>query len=495
MADVLLVNPHYIRRHGGGVVPPIGLCYLAAALRRLGADVRIIDLAARYPEYVDAQREEPLAYLASELAGLPRSPSFIGIGPLVTATLGATAALAEICREFANSQLIIGGPLCAVPGAAATLRGFINCDWLVAGDGEAPIAELWRRRGEPHDASGITGCSMLGDEDPAPWREPDLNVLPVPARDLLEPGSYESSVRRTLSGGPMTSAFLSRGCPYSCSFCAAPLSSGKTVRRFSMPRVRKELDACAALGFAEILFYDDCLFIRSPKLDGRVAEFAETIFSSGWEGQYQLELRCDAVTAMSDETLELLCASGCRQINMGIEKGHVAALTAIRKRLTPETAQIATDRVVGAGMRAAGTFILGGSGEGPDELEATVAFAEGLDLDFAHFNPLAIYPGTTLFTEEFPDHRADWLRLCRDSEMAPFGDILWRSESLPLSDVLGSVSRAYGRFYSEDRLRRVSERLPGGERDAVTEAYRTLRLERGRSWHPDRANSPTRFAA
>ena len=348
--DVVLINPHYVRRHGGGIVPPIGLCYLAAALRTEGAAVRVIDLAARYPDYLSRHRDEPLAYVAAELAAL--APSLIGIGPLVTATLESTAALARVCRLLSQAELVIGGPLCAVPGAAVTLHDFIDADWLVAGDGETPIVELWRAR-------RAKGSTRLGGADPVPWREPDLDTLPVPARDLLDAADYTSSLRRTIHGGSMTSAFLSRGCPYSCSFCAAPLSSGKAVRRFSGLRVREELDACAALGLSEIVFYDDCLFVRSPKLDARVIEFVEAIRESDWTGSYQLELRCDAVSGMSDATLGLLRSSGCRQINMGIEKGQVAALAALRKRLTPEIAQIATNRVVNAGIRAAGTFILG----------------------------------------------------------------------------------------------------------------------------------------
>lgn len=478
--DVVLINPHYVRRHGGGVVPPIGLCYLAAALGNEGATVRVIDLAARFPDYTAADYERPLSYLAEELADL--EPALVGIGPLVTATLEPAAAIAAACRRQSKARLVLGGPVCAVRGAATALPELIDFDWMVAGDGETPIVELWRK------GEAGPGTAKAGAEDPAPWREPDLDRLAVPARDLLTGQDYASSLRRRLSGSSMTSAFLSRGCPYSCSFCAAPLSSGKTVRRFSMPRVSEELNACAKLGFNEIVFYDDCLFVRSPKLDARIEEFAAALKASMWRGSYQLELRCDAVMAMSERTLKLLAGSGCRQINMGIEKGHVAALAAIRKRLTPDIARSAAERVSAAGIRAAGTFILGGPGEGPDDLDGTINFATSLDLDFAHFNPLALYPGTALFEQVHPD--GDWLALCSDRELAPFGDILWRSETLPLGTILEAISAAYTEFYSEARLEQVCERLPAGERAAVSDAYLRLRSERAGSWEPSQAVRP-----
>lgn len=477
-AEVMLVNPHYARRHGGGIVPPVGLCYLAAALQASGVSVQILDLAAEHPEHLPGQREAPLRTLARELNR--RRPQIVGIGPLVTASLKPAADIASLCREQSEARIVLGGPLCAVPGAAATLDGFIDCDLLIAGDGERPIVQM---------AAGETPAAGTppGGPDPLVWREPNLDALEIPARELLDADGYAASLRRGASGGRMTSAFLSRGCPYSCSFCAAPLSSGKQVRRFSMPRVTRELDACAALGYQDIVFYDDCLFVRSPKLDTRVEEFTEAIASSSWRGSYQLELRCDAVTAMSERTLSALAGSGCRQVNMGIEKGHVAALDAIRKRLTPEIARNATERLVQAGIRVAGTFILGGPGETREDIELTVAFATSLDLDLAHFNPLALYPGTALYEQAFPE--ADWLGLCLDDELAPFGDILWRSPELPIEAILESVKVAYEQFYTPERLARVTGRLPESERGAVSEAYARLRTERPHSWDADRAGS------
>jgi anaerobic magnesium-protoporphyrin IX monomethyl ester cyclase len=471
-ADVILVNPHYIRRHGGGVVPPIGLCYLASALESQDANVRVLDLAARFPDFGRGKDSDPIAELEAELE--LHNPALIGIGPLVTATLGPAASIAAACRALTDAAVVLGGPLCAVPGAAARLPALIDFDWLVAGDGERPIVELWKR------GKAAVGAAASGASDPLPWREPNLDSLSVPARQLLDGVEYASSLRRALGGSAMTSAFLSRGCPYSCSFCAAPLSSGRKVRRFSMSRVQSELDACAKLGFGEIIFYDDCLFVRSPKLESRVAEFCNALEGSSWHGSYQLELRCDAVVAMSEGSLRRLADTGCRQINMGIEKGQARALDAIRKRLTPDIAESAVDRVVRSGIRAAGTFILGGPDEGPDDLEATIDFATALDLDFAHFNPLALYPGTSLFDQVYPD--AEWLALCRDPDLAPFGDILWRSDDLPLERVIEAVDLAYDRFYSTSRLVNAVGRALESERHGVAVAYERLSRERATSW-------------
>ena len=46
--DALLINPPYAQRYGSGIVPPMGLAYIAAWLRETGARVRIVDLAANF---------------------------------------------------------------------------------------------------------------------------------------------------------------------------------------------------------------------------------------------------------------------------------------------------------------------------------------------------------------------------------------------------------------------------------------------------------------
>lgn len=458
----------------------MGLCYLAAALRLARAQPQILDLAAEFPDYHFGEREGPLEKLQGVLSQI--DPKLIGIGPLTTATLQPTQELLEVCRVHSRATLVVGGPLCAAPGISLVVGTYLDADAYVSGDGEGPILNLYTRALRGLSPELGLGIGLPGAPEPNPFREEDLDALPVPARDLL-PYAYHASARRTLQGDRVTSAFLSRGCPYSCSFCAAPLSSGKRVRRFSAPRIAAELAACAAAGFGTVIFYDDCLFVRSPKLNGRVLEFCDALRASGWRGTYQLELRCDAVEVLSDETFEALVATGCRQVNMGIEKGHVAQLAQIRKRLSPDVARSACERVSAAGIRAAGTFIVGGVGESENEVRETIEFALSLPLVYAHFNPLAVYPGTQLFREVFPELPANrWLHLCLDDSIAPMGDILWRSKELPIEVSLKAVSEAYRQFYSADRLAWALGKAPSSEHEFIRSSYATLASERSHSW-------------
>jgi anaerobic magnesium-protoporphyrin IX monomethyl ester cyclase len=480
--DVLLINPPYCRRHGGGVVPPIGLCYLAASLREIGAKPEILDLALLFPEYSLKHADLPVRALREYLDTCACPPRLIGIGPLVSATLRATRDLLEACRAQTDAVLAVGGALCAAPGMSSVIGSYLDADAYVVGDGETPLKTIWRSvadgRAVPHDP----GIGLRTGAEPAPHREDVLDALPLPARDLLS-DQYRASARRTISVQRVTAAFLSRGCPYACTFCAAPLASGRRVRRLSGTRISSELSSCAELGYNNIIFYDDCLFVRSRNLNERVLEFCEAIERSTWRGTYQLEFRCDAVVALSDDAMGALIRTGCRQVNMGIEKAHVAQLNLLQKRLSPAIAREACERVNASGIRAAGTFIIGGVGETRTEVEQTIAFAVSLPLAFAHFNPLAVYPGTVLYGQVFPKQPPnDWLSLCLDEELSPMGDILWRSDELPLSAILELVEVAYREFYSRERLAVLSRKLPVEEMSFVDSTYRLLARERARSW-------------
>jgi anaerobic magnesium-protoporphyrin IX monomethyl ester cyclase len=480
--DALLINPPYPRRFGGGLVPPIGLCYLAASLREAGSKPIIVDLAPHFPDYgrEDAAIvREIVRHLIGKLRAKP--PLLIGVGPLVTANLRSSHDIIEVCRKETSSLVITGGPLCSAPGISSVSKHYLDVDLFVAGDGEAPLVSIWQGLTRQSSSFSSPGIGCPGQPEPPPFREHNLDLLPLPARDLLRSDLYKCSARRDMGEARMTAAFLSRGCPYSCSFCAAPLSSGKSIRRLSSARITQELSACDRAGIEHIVFYDDCLFVKAPSLNHRVLSFAESIAAARWNGTFQLELRCDAVSSLSDEALNALINVGCRQINMGIEKGHVAGLERLRKRLSPETAREACEKIANSGLRAAGTFIIGGPGERKSEMEATIDFALSLPLDFAQFNPMAVYPGTTLFDEMFSSS-SDWLSLCLDDELSPLGDILWRSEETPLNIVLDSVEYAYTHFYTDERLERVLSRLPGSEREGVTQTYYVLSKDRARSW-------------
>ena len=195
-ADVLLINPPYPRRHAGGLVPPIGLCYLAATLREAGANAQILDVAALFPDYMNGNTE-PVEEVIGYLDSCPWPPRMIGVGPLVTATLRPTRDILAACRDHTDAQLVVGGALSAVPGMSSVVNTYLDADAYVAGNGETPIREIWRAVAEGQALPSGPDIGLRGGPEPSPYREENLDVLALPARDLLS-NTYRASARREI---------------------------------------------------------------------------------------------------------------------------------------------------------------------------------------------------------------------------------------------------------------------------------------------------------
>ncbi len=169
--------------------------------------------------------------------------------------------------------------------------------------------------------------------------------------------------------------------------------------------------------------------------------------------RWEMEVRCDAVASLSPQSLRALYEAGCRQINMGVEKASDQHLKGINKRLTTAEIIAACDNVksVVPDLRLAGTFILGGPNEDQSDIEGTIAFAKSLRLDFAHFYPLEVYPGTPFFQEVF-DGRSPtaWAYEMLEDDENCWGEILYETKRLSKDCLLEWTQEAYRQFYRRE---------------------------------------------
>lgn len=456
--DVLLIHPPYQRRPGSGTIPPLGLAYIAAALEAEGRSVAILDCA------LDCHSQSPsgLAQFRDYLARqLPRfSPRCaIGIGPTTTPALKAIAVLAEVAAQvFPHLPLIYGGPFASLPSQIPIFFRRLGATALIRGDGDEAFPALVKALQRGDRGGAIPGVAWNEGDRPAPAVVADLDRLPFPARHLLDQARYQPSLRRQVFAGLMTPIYGSRGCPYQCSFCLSPLLRDRRVTRRSRANLFAEMRQCVReWGIRGFIFYDDCLFLNSPDLNQQVQAFARELIAAVGEVIWEMELRCDAAAALAPESWQLLAASGCRQINLGIEKSANPQLAAVKKQIAIAEVEAACRQIQRAtpAIRSAGTFILGGPGETEVTLAATLEFAIALGLDFAHFYPLAIYPETPLFERICPpggDPTA-WATAMLAEPANYWGELLYATEELPAERLLAWVHRAYAQFYGRSRWR------------------------------------------
>jgi len=371
---VLLVNPFYPISETPS--PPLGLAYLASALKSAGMMVKILDLVVH-------------PYRRSLLENLLKSvePQMVGITAVTMNFDNAVEVVRSIKLLNPKILTVMGGPhvtFCAED----TLKEHPELDIIVKGEGERTIVELSRAAGNGNAFEDIKGIVYRDGSQirHTPERPPigDLDRLPLPARELLPLGRY-----RTL--GMPVSMITSRGCPFQCIFCVGRKMVGARVRYRDPRSVVDEMTLLSRLGFHQINIADD-LFTASPK---HCLAVCDEILIRGLKLKWTSFARVDTV---SKKVLSRMKAAGCTGVSFGIETADPDILKTVKKGITLKQVKEAVAMCRDTGVTPFASFVLGLPGETEQTLQKTVAFAEALEAQGVAYgyHLLAPFPGTAV---------------------------------------------------------------------------------------------------
>ncbi len=226
----------------------------------------------------------------------------------------------------------------------------------------------------------------------------DLDEMPMPRWDLVPPGSYPKAPHGAfMKQFPIAPIITTRGCAYSCTFCAAASLTGKKVRFRSIDNIINEIKYLSdEFGVREIHFEDDNFSLTKK----RVVEFSERLLEEnlGITWAFPNGLRLNNLDL---QTLKLMRKAGCYAVNVGVESGNDSVLARINKKITKKTILGKISLVKKAGLDIGGFFIIGFPGETLSEINDTLKFACQLPLDrigISYFQP---YPGTKEYEKLF----------------------------------------------------------------------------------------------
>ncbi len=175
--DITLIFPKSKFLLDQAVFPPLGIMYLSAYLKQHGLNVQCLDMGIGHtPDMAEAET--------------------IGI----SFTTPQKNEAFELAKYFKKQRkiLIAGGPHathasdeCGNAGFNYVIKGYAekNLLWLLS----KPICKPVYKKGDPK-----------------------INTLPYPDRDALPIKDYKYEI----DGRPATVIMTSRGCPFSCTFCA-----------------------------------------------------------------------------------------------------------------------------------------------------------------------------------------------------------------------------------------------------------------------------------
>jgi radical SAM superfamily enzyme YgiQ (UPF0313 family) len=308
----LLVVPRFVRNAGDPYMFPLGLAYIAAALKQEAHDVYCLNLNHDY---------RPISDIIAEAVD-DFDPDVCGTGTLSTLFQHAKDVF-DAARATKPDIINIagGGMVSSSPSIAGQVLDF---DYGVIGEGEDSIVELADSLSCGSDPSRVTGLAIREGDGGIRLTMPrdpirDLDALPWPDYDAFGIDQWFALEREQ----KMT-MISSRSCPFSCSFCFHP--SGRTYRSRSLDGFFAEFDQLYRKYDVKTLQLNDELF--SVRKD-RILEFCDRI--RPYDVEWQVSLHVKSVDA---ETLAAMKTSGCIEIGYGVESANEAVLQSMRKKAT-----------------------------------------------------------------------------------------------------------------------------------------------------------------
>lgn len=433
---VLLVNPpsRGIYYRLGLFLPPLGLGYLAAALREHGHHVDIVDLNVDR----DALKNPP--WEEWDVVGISGDTS-------------RHQAAMEIARQAkeAGKTVVLGSYHATFMDAETLESGYV--DYVIRGEGEQSFVELVKCLASKGDLSKVPGLSYLADgvvvRNPDSLPVNDLDSLPQPARDLLPMHRYRT---RKLNGRPLTTLVTSRGCPYNCSFCSSSQFAGTKWRSRQPQKIVDEIEEVVSrYNFGAVAFMDDN-FTLNPK---RVREICREIVRRGLDVFWWCFSRVDTIVK-NEAMVEDMARAGARMIFLGLENASQAVLNSYGKGFTTDVAARAVEILKKHGIRVWGSFIVGGMDETKENIRQTVQYAKMLDVDIAEFSILTPFPGTALFRQAQEEQRI----VSYDWSLYDGAHAVMNTKNLTRKEIATETIKAYISFYGRlSRLKQVADGL------------------------------------
>lgn len=186
----------------------------------------------------------------------------------------------------------------------------------------------------------------------------------------------------------------SRGCPYSCSYCAAPMCTGRKFRTRSAVNVVNEIELWSKKGFKNFGIFDDSFnqdLVRAKEICKLLISKKLGITFDLYNG-----MRANVV---DEELFVLLKKAGCTFISFGMESGNEKILKSIGKNLTKKEINNAIDLANKVGIHTSVNFIIGHPEETYQTALDTLNMARKLKCSYVSIYQLVPIPGTRAYEE------------------------------------------------------------------------------------------------
>ena len=383
---VQLVKPNNLSDH---IQPSLGLAFLANGTRERHS-VEIIDCI---------KEEIPHERFASQLERF--KPDLVGIQCYTFDLRNVSTLLAAIKEYDPKILTVVGGAhISSDPQRAFDQLG-PHCDFALAGEAEIgfPLFVDAVEAGRREDFPSVPGLIWRRGEETilnAQAMVQELDSLGYPAWDLINPQEYpESQHGAFYEKFPIAPIITTRGCPYSCTFCSAPILSGKQLRHHSKDHVLGEIRMLYdQYGIREFHIVDDNFTFN--------IDYAKEILRGIQSLNLDMSLAMPngiRMDRLDDELLELMKACGLYIVSVAVESGSDRILKKMKKATTVAKMRENVALIHRHGLNIAAFFIVGFPTETEEEIASTIRLSYELPIVRANYFTYLPLPGTESYRE------------------------------------------------------------------------------------------------
>lgn len=382
---VLLIKPNNLADH---IQPSLGLGYIAGQIRNKH-DVVIHDCIK------DNTSIEGVKAIVEE-----HNPDLIGMQCYTFDAPKVYRICCVIKQAFPDKMTVVGGAHISSIPQESFEQFHPFADFAFNGESELSFPKfLDALEAKQEEFNGIDGLIWRDKDGKVHANLPafvqDLDALGFPAWDLMPPETYpESQHGAFYEKFPIAPMVTTRGCPYLCTFCSAPIISGRKLRHHSVEYVQNHMRLLYDRGVREFHIVDDNF------------TFDKDYCKAVLRGIIDLKLDISLATPngirmdyLDDEILELMKEAGQYLVSVAVESGTDRILKKMKKGTTVAKIRENVALIRKHKLPVAAFFILGYPTETMEEMKATIQLSKELDLIRANFFSYLPLPGTSSYNE------------------------------------------------------------------------------------------------
>lgn len=324
----------------------------------------------------------------------------------------------QIAKAFRNdkTKVIIGG----IHATLLPQEVKRNCDSVVIGEAEL----LWNdvvndlKKGKLKEFYKVDKLC-------------DLSKSPVPRYDLLNPDLHKVVWVNT-----------TRGCPYSCSFCASSNIFGNKYRYKKIDNILKEIKLIKNVWRGRkpglISFADDNLFVNK--------KWAKVLLDKIRSLNIRWFAQTDISIADDDELLSRLYKSGCATLFIGFESVNERSIESINspiKKKYYDRYADAIKRIQDHGIGVTGAFILGFDEDDISIFDRLIRFIKNTNMFAYQITLLTPLPGTEIYNDMVQQNRL----LPLDWSHYSMSEVVFKPKRMSVDELNDGFVRVYEEIY------------------------------------------------